>query len=129
MDKQTFFYQGSYHPQGNFIPHYLEQSQTYFTGLPLEYQEPADSSPAIPSVPSPVEFREQRRRRHFDRIIENLKDSEYPGAELAITYLTHQFRRNCKEATLASCGAAIKFFLTFLKSSGKNISGSFGTSG
>jgi len=120
MDKQTFSYHGSYHFQGNFIQHYLGQSQTYFTGLQLESREPADSFPAISSFPSPVEYREQRRRRLFDRTIENLKDSELPGAESAITYLSHQFRRNCKESTLASSGTAITFFLTFLRVSGKN---------
>ncbi len=120
MDEQTFFYQGSYHPQGNFIQHYLEHSQTFFTGIPLQPQESPNSSPAVPNVPSPVERREQRRRRLFDRTLQDLKDSELPGEEHAITYLTHKFRRNCKESTLASSGTAIKFFLTFLKTSGKD---------
>jgi len=117
MDKQAISYQGTYYPQGNFIPHYLGQSQIHFTGLPLEVQEP---SSAPNKEPSPVECREQRRRRSFDRLVEELKDSELPSEEQALNYLTHKFRRNCKEATLASSGAAIKFFLTFLKSSGKN---------
>ena len=117
MDEQAFSYQGTYYPQGNFIPHYLGQSQIHFTGLPLEVQEP---SPAPIIEPSPLERREQRRRQSFDRLVEDLKDSELPGEEQALNYLTHKFRRNCKEATLASSGAAIKFFLTFLKTSGKN---------
>ena len=120
MDKQTFSYQGTYYPEGNFIPHYLKQSQTLFTGIPLQPQESSKSSPAVPDSPSPIERREQRRRQIFERIIANLHDSELPGAELAITYLTHQFRRNCKEATLSSSGTAIKFFLTFLRGSGKD---------
>lgn len=111
MDEQTFSYHGSYHLKGNFIPHYLGQSQTFFTGLALETQE----SPA----PFPVEHREDRRRRLFERIIASLKDSELPGAELAMTYLSHQFRRNCKEATLASSSTAITFFLTFVRTAGK----------
>jgi integrase/recombinase XerD len=119
MDEQTFSYQGTYYPQGNFIPHYLGQSQIYFKGIPLEHQEPSDPSPAPAIASSPVERKEQRRRQIFERIIENLHDSGLPGAELAITYLTHQFRRNCKEATLSSSGTAIRFFLTFLKGSGK----------
>jgi integrase/recombinase XerD len=119
MDEQTFSYQGTYYPQGNFIPHYLGQSQIYFNGIPLEHQEPSDPSPAPAIASSPVERKEQRRRQIFERIIENLHDSGLPGAELAITYLTHQFRRNCKEATLSSSGTAIRFFLTFLKGSGK----------
>jgi integrase/recombinase XerD len=120
MDEQAFAYQGTYYPQGNFIPHYLGQSQIYFAGLPLEPEEPPDPSPAPAIAPSPVARKEQRRRQIFERIIENLHDSELPSAELAITYLTHQFRRNCKEATLASSNAAIRFFLTFLKGSGKD---------
>jgi integrase/recombinase XerD len=117
MDEQDFSYQGTYYPQGNFIPHNLGQSQIHFTGLPLEVQEP----PPAPIIElSPIERREQRRRRTFDRFVEDLKDSGLSGEERAINYLTHKFRRNCKEATLASSGAAIKFFLTFLKSSGKN---------
>jgi integrase/recombinase XerD len=120
MGEQAFSYQGTYYPQGNFIPHYLGQSQIYFTGIPLEHQEPSDSSPAPAIASSPVERKEQRRRQIFERIIENLHDSGLPGAELAITYLTHQFRRNCKEATLSSSGTAIRFFLTFLKGSGKD---------
>ena len=120
MDEQAFSYQGTYYPQGNFIPHYLGQSQIYFAGLPLEPEEPPDPSPAPAIAPSPVARKEQRRRQIFERIIENLHDSELPSAELAITYLTHQFRRNCKEATLASSNAAIRFFLTFLKGSGKD---------
>jgi len=120
MDEQAFSYQGTYYPQGNFIPHYLGQSQIYFTGIPLEHQEPSDPSPPPAIASSPVERKEQRRRQIFERIIENLHDSGLPGTELAITYLTHQFRRNCKEATLSSSGTAIRFFLTFLKTSGKD---------
>ena len=120
MDEQAILYQGTYYPKGNFIPHYLEQSQIHFTGLPLEPQEPSEQSPATTKVPSPLERREQRRRRSFDRIVQDLKDSELPGGEQALNYLTHKFRRNCKEATLSSSGTAIKFFLTFLKISGKD---------
>jgi hypothetical protein len=68
MDAQAFSYQGTYYPKGNFIPHYLEQSQIHFTGLPFEVQEP---SPAPITEPSPVECREQRRRRSFDRLVED----------------------------------------------------------
>ncbi len=120
MDEQAFSYQGTYYPQGDFIPHNLGQSQIYFTGIPLEHQESSKSSPAIPDAPTPIERREKRRRQIFERIIANLHDSGLPGAELAITYLTHQFRRNCKEATLSSSSTAIRFFLTFLKGSGKD---------
>jgi integrase/recombinase XerD len=120
MEEQTFSYQGTYYPQGNFIQHYLEQSQTLFTGISLQPQESSKSSPAVSDSFSPVERREKRRRQLFERTIEILQDSELPGAELAITYLTHQFRRNCKEATLSSSGTAIRFFLTFLKDSGKD---------
>jgi hypothetical protein len=120
MDEQAISYQGTYYPKGNFIPHYLGQSQIHFTGLPLEVQEPPEPSPATTKVPSPVERREQRRRRLFDRILQDLKDSELPGEEQALNYLTHKFRRNCKEATLASSGTAVRFFLTFLRVSGKD---------
>ncbi len=119
MDEQTFSYHSNYYPTGNFIPHNLGQSKTFFTGLPLEIKEQEDSSLKIPNFPFPAEYREQRRSRFFDRLIETLKESDLPGSDLAITYLTHQFHRNCKEATLASCGASISFFLTFLKTSGK----------
>jgi integrase/recombinase XerD len=119
MDEQTFSYHGSYHLKGNFIPHYLGQSQSYFTGLPLESQVPPDPIPPKPSFPSPVAHREDCRRQLFERIIASLKDSELPGAELVVTYLSHQFRRNCKEASLASSGTAIIFFLTFVTASGK----------
>jgi site-specific recombinase XerD len=118
MEEQTFSYQGRYSRQGNFIPHYLEQSQTLFTGISLQPKESFKPSPAVPDPLSPLERKEQSRRRQFDRIIKELKDLELPGSELAITYLTHQFRRNCKESTLASSGTAIKLFLTFLKISG-----------
>lgn len=120
MNEYAFSYQGSYYSEGNFIPHYLGQSQTHFTGVPLKPQEPSDPLPATIKEFSPVERREQRRRQLFDRILQELKDSELPGKEPAITYLSHQFRRNCKEATIASTGTAIKFFLTFLKFSGKD---------
>jgi len=120
MEEQTFSYQGSYSLHGNFIPHYLEQSQSLFTGISLQPKESSKSSPAVPDPPSPIERKEQSRRRQFDRIIKELKGLELPGSEQAITYLTHQFRRNCKESTLASSGAAIKFFLTFIKTSGKD---------
>jgi integrase/recombinase XerD len=119
MNGQTLSYLGSYHLNGNFIPHYLGQSQTYFTGLPLEFQEPPAPPPPKPSSASPVEHREQRRRLLFERIITSLNESGLPGAELATTYLSHQFRRNCKEATLASSGTAITFFLTFVRACGK----------
>lgn len=119
MTEPTFSYHGSYYFQGNFIPHNPGQSQTYFTGLALETQEsPAPSSPKS-IFPSPIEHREQRRRRLYERIIESLKEKDLPDVELATTYLSHQLRRNCKEATLASSGTAITFFLTFVKASGK----------
>jgi len=119
MNEQTFAYQGTYYPEGHFIPHYLKQSQTFFQGLALESQLPPDPSPVPKKIPTPVERKEQRRCELFDRILQDLKESELPGEELAVTYLTHQFRRNCKKSTLASSGTAIKFFLTFLKTSGK----------
>lgn len=49
-----------------------------------------------------------------------MKAEELPGKEHAIDYLTHKFRRNLKGPTLASSGTAIRFFLTFLRSSGKD---------
>ena len=42
MNEYAFSYQGSYYSEGNFIPHYLGQSQTHFTGVPLKPQEPSD---------------------------------------------------------------------------------------
>ena len=120
MDEQAFSYKGTYYPQGNFIPHYLGQSQIYFTGLLLEPQDSTEPSSALIKEPSPIEHREQRRRQSFDHLIQELQDSELPGAEQALNYLTHKFRQNCKEATLSSSSAGIKFFLTFLKGSGKN---------
>ena len=120
MEEQTFSFQGRYSLQGNFIPHYLEQSQTLFTGISLQLKESSKSSPAVSDPPSPIERKEQSRRRQFDRILKELKGLGLPDSDLAINYLTYQFRRNCKESTLASSGAAIKFFLTFLKFSGKD---------
>ena len=120
MNEHAFSYQGTYYPVGNFIPHYFGQPQTYFAGVTLKHQEPSDPLPATIKELSPVERREQRRRRLFDRLLQDLKDLELPGAEQAISYLTHKFRRNCKAATIASSGTAVKFFLTFLKFTGKD---------
>jgi integrase/recombinase XerD len=120
MDEQTFSYQGTYPLNGNFTSHYLKQSQTYFQGTPLEFQVAPDPSPVTTKEPSPIERREQNRRRLFNRILQELKGSGLPGKEQATNYLTHKFRRNCKAATLASSGTAVKFFLTFLKTSGKD---------
>ncbi|MGB5883082.1 MAG: tyrosine-type recombinase/integrase, partial [Desulfobulbales bacterium] len=80
---------------------------------------PSTTSSESPVKVSPIARREQQRRRIFARIVQRLSAEDLPGKEHAVSYLTSKFRRNCKAGTLESNGTAIRFFLTFLKSSGR----------
>ncbi len=113
MDNQAVSYQTTYSLRGNFIFDYLGQSQTNFTEISSE------PPPAVLKLQTPVERKEQQRHLLFERILQGFTDLKLPGEEQAINYLTHKFRRNCKGATLASSDTAIRFFLTFLRRSGK----------
>jgi site-specific recombinase XerD len=106
-------YHGTY-PAGNkFSPYYLWQSELFLS------PEHPEESPRPTVKVSPAERREQERRQLFARILEQFRGAGLPGVDHAVDYLTGKFRRNCKAGTLASSGAAVRFFLTFLKSSGK----------
>ena len=86
----------------------------------LEFQKPPEWPFDPPIVPSPSVYNNHSRRRVFDRILQSIKEAGLPGEEHVISYMTHKYRRNFKERTLSGNGATIRFFLTTLKTSGKN---------
>jgi len=113
MDEYVLSYHGTYPTGIDFSSHYQWQPEPVFSpGSPKE-------SPERLVKISPAVRREEQRRRIFARILEQLNGADLPGKEHAVDYLAAKFRRNCKAGTLASSGTAVRFFLTFLKSSGK----------
>lgn len=86
----------------------------------LEFQESLER-PFDPLImPSPSLLNNHSRRRVFDRILQMIKEADLPGEEHVISYMTHKYRRNFKERTLSGNGATIRFFLTTLKTAGKD---------
>jgi site-specific recombinase XerD len=113
MDEYVLSYHGTYPTGTDFSSHYQWQPEPVFSpGSPKE-------SPERLVKISPAVRREEQRRRIFARILEQLNGADLSGKEHAVDYLAAKFRRNCKAGTLASSGTAVRFFLTFLKSSGK----------
>ena len=86
----------------------------------LEFQKPPEWPFDPPIVPSPSVYNKHSRRRVFDRILQSIKEAGLPGEEHVISYMTHKYRRNFKERTLSGNGATIRFFLTTLKTAGKD---------
>ena len=115
MDEYVLSYHGTYPTGTDFSSHYQWRSEPVFSPVSPK------SSPEPPVKVSPVERREQQRRKVFARILMQLNAVDLPGKEHAVDYLSAKFRRNCKVGTLASSGTAVRFFLTFLKSSGKEL--------
>ena len=114
MDGYVLSYHGTYPTGNNFSQDYQWQPEPVFNpGSPKSFPEP-------PVIVFPAERREQHRRRIFARILKQFNDTDLPGKEYAVDYLSCKFRRNCKAGTLASSSTAIRFFLTFSKSSGKD---------
>ena len=113
MDEYILFYHGAYSRGTDFSSHYLWQSKLLFTP---ESPKPLSESP---KTTSPGKRREEQRRRLYVRILKQLNEADLPGKDHAVDYLSAKFRRNCKAGTLASSGTAVRFFLTFIKCSGK----------
>jgi len=113
MDDYILSYHVAYPTGTDFSSHYLWRSEPVFK--PASFKEIPEPSLKV----SPADRREQQRRRIFARIMEQLKSANLPGKEYAVNYLSSKFRRNCKAGTLASSGTAIRFFLTFIKCSGR----------
>ena len=99
----------SHHSTYQLIPH-----------ISFEFQKPPEWPSEPPIVPSPSLYHEHSRRRVFDRILQKIKEADLPGEEHVISHITHKYRRNFKEHTLSGNSEAIRFFLTFLKTAGKN---------
>lgn len=113
MDEYVLSYHGTYPTGTDFSSHYQWRSEPVFSPVP-----PKESPEPLVKV-SPAVRREQQRRQLFARILEQFKSIDLPGKEHAVDYLSAKFRRNCKAGTLASNSTAVRFFLTCLKSSGK----------
>jgi len=113
MDGYILSYHGNY-PTGNYF-----SSDYLWRPEPFQNLESPKVTPKSPVKESPAERREQKRRQLFARILEQINNAALPGCDQAVDYLSAKFRRNCKAGTLASSGTAIRFFLTHLKSSGK----------
>ena len=113
MDEYVLSYHETYPTGNNFSQHYLWQSKLFFS------TRPSQLSPEPVQMPSPAVRREQQRRRIYVRILEQLSATDLPGKEHAADYLASKFRRNCRVGTLASSSTAIRFFLIFIKCSGK----------
>lgn len=105
MDSQVVSRQNTY----QFIP-----------PVSLEFQKPTEWPFDSPLVPSPSVYNNHSRRRAFDRILQSIKEAGLPGEEHVLSYMTHKYRRNFKERTLSGNGATIRFFLTTLKTAGKD---------
>jgi len=114
MDEYILSYHGTYPTGTNFSSHYQWRSEA--VASPGSPQESLESLVKV----SAAERRELQRRRIFARIQEQLNTADLPGKEHALDYLASKYRRNCKAGTLASSGTAVRFFLTSLKSSGKD---------
>lgn len=99
----------SYHSTYQLIPHFS-----------FEFQKPPEWPSEPPIVQSPSVYHGHSRRRALDRVLQRIKEADLPGEEHVISFITHKYRRNFKEHTLKGNGEAIRFFLTFLKTAGKD---------
>ena len=118
MADHVFSFQTTYQLSGNFFQDVQKTSELLF--------QPKPSTPEPTSSPvQPVETvharKEKQRRQAFDRILEKINVEDLPGRELAVSYLQHKFRRNCKSCTLASSGTAVRFFLAMLKNNDRDL--------
>ena len=88
--------------------------------LPEGQLTPPGIFPDLPSDLPPFGHREfLRKRRLLAKVLQQLQASGLPGQEQAQTFMLHLYRRNCRRNTLRAYSGAIRFFLTFLRHSGK----------
>ena len=88
--------------------------------LPEEQLTPPSIFPDIPSDLTPVGHGEFiRKRRMLAKVLQQLQASGLPGQEQAQTFMLDLYRRNCRPNTLRANSGAIRFFLTFLRHTGK----------
>ena len=97
-----------------------QKTYQFIPPVSLEFQKPTEWPFDPPLVPSPSVYNNHSRRRAFDRILQSIKEAGLPGEEHVLSYMTHKYRRNFKERTLSCNGATIRFFLTTLKTAGKD---------
>jgi len=89
--------------------------------IPEEQLTPPGISPDPPSDLPPAGQREfLRKRRLLAKVLQQLQASGLPGQEQAQTFMLHLYRRNCRPNTLRAYSGAIRFFLTFLRHTGKD---------
>ena len=112
MTDHSFSYQTTYDFPGNFFQGFQGKSKLLFDPEPIA-PEPS-SLPAKPIETITVR-KERQRRQGLDRVLLQITSQNLPGQEHAISYMRHKFRRNCKACTLASSGTAVRFFLSMLR--------------
>ena len=115
MTGEIISFHSTYRFESNFF-----QGFQYKSGF-----APQTDSVPPPSTPTPVESvfirKENQRRRIFDRILQRLAGQDLPGSEHAVNYMRYIFRRNYKQATLENFDTGIRFFLTMLKKTGREL--------
>ena len=62
-----------------------------------------------------------KRRRGLDRATARLRDTGFPGADVAVEYLRDKYTKNLTASTIDQSGRICLFFLTFLQDRGTNI--------
>jgi integrase/recombinase XerD len=118
MTDHTFSFQTTYSFSSLFNQGFQKTSELLF------HPEPNDPEPT-PPLTEPVETvhnrKEKQRRQTLDRVLAKIIAENLPGEELAVSYLQHKFRRNCKGCTLAGSGTAVRFFLAMLKAHSRDL--------
>ena len=118
MTDHDFSFQTTYDFPGNFLQGFQSKSELLF------HPEPIDSEPfSLPAKPveTIIARKERQRRQAFDRVLQIITAQNLSGQEHAISYMQHKFRRNCKACTLVSSGTAVRFFLSMLKVTGRDL--------
>jgi integrase/recombinase XerC/integrase/recombinase XerD len=62
---------------------------------------------------------QQERQRCFERIVQQLSQSDLPEQEPVKRYLQHKYRQHCKASTLKLAYTTIKLFIRFIQQNGK----------
>ena len=118
MTDHYFSFQTTYNLPGNFSQGFQCKSELLFQP---EQNDPEPSSLPIKPVEAVSTRKERQRRQALDHVLQMITAQDLPGQEHAISYMQHKFRRNHKKCTLASSGTAVRFFLSKLKVSGRDL--------